>query len=113
MHDLHIMLVDTEFNRKEKKKSVLYFVTEPIKKGVKLGNKDTFYSIRPHTVNGELFNIGGYIRICKKEDEQKVKQEMLNAYAKELKKEKEEVLNKVRRVIRFSTKENFNLNVTL
>ena len=111
MHDLYIMLVDGEYNKKEKKKDVLYFITEPIKKNTDLGSKDTYYSIRPHTENGELFNVSGYVRICKKEDEKKVKQEMLNAYAKELKKEK--VLNKIRRVIRFSTKENFNLNVTL
>lgn len=113
MHDLYIMLVDREYNKKEKKKDVLYFITEPIKKNTDLGSKDTYYSIRPHTENGELFNVSGYVRICKKEDEKKVKQEMINTYAKELKKEKEEVLNKVRRVIRFSTKENFNLNVTL
>lgn len=113
MHDLYIMLVDREYNKKEKKKDVLYFITEPIKKNIDLGSKDTYYSIRPHTENGELFNVSGYVRICKKEDEKKVKQEMLNAYAKELKKEKEKVLNKIRRVIRFSTKENFNLNITL
>lgn len=113
MHDLYIMLVNKEFNKQEKKKDVLYFITEPVKKNVELGSKDTYYSIRPHTANGKVFNVAGYARICKKEDEKRVKQEMLNAYAKELKKEKEEILKKVNRVIRFSTKENFNLNITL
>ena len=113
MHDLYIMLVDKEYNKKEKRKDVLYFIIEPVKKNTELGNKGTYYSIRPYSKNRELLNVSGYVRICKKEDEQKVKQEMLNAYAKKLKKEKEEILSKVRRVIRFSTKENFNLNVTL
>lgn len=113
MHYLYIMLVDKEYNKKEKRKDVLYFITESVKKNTELGSKDTYYSIRPYSKNGELFNVGGYARICKKEDEKKVKQEMFNSYVKELKKEKEEILNKVRKVRRFSRKENFDLKVTL
>ena len=111
MDHLHVMLVDTEFIDGGRK-DVLYFLTEEFNDVPISNDKNaSFYTIRPIN-NGEK-TVGGSTRICKKEDEFKVRQEMIRKHAREIKKEKESVSRKIWRIHRMLDKENCSLNFTL
>lgn len=109
----YITLVDAEY-RNNKKKDVLYFLVQDINDFVTdIGDNSNFYTTMPMRDEDGVYYVGGTVRICRKENEKRIKEEMLRKYAREIKKEKESVSRKIWRIHRMLDKENCSLNFTL